>query len=204
MHFGLEDAAKVIYDLYAWQCHQLPQRSYFLFGERMSYTLERIQSVWIDTFDPMILRQFIGNADIGYKVAWSDRMISAYSSLPLTALLLRQYRSKAKPISVGLFALLIAPMAIDGITHMISDLEGIGQGFRYTNTWLAVLTDYNLHGSFYYGDALGSFNSWMRIITGLLFGIGTIAFAYPYISQAFEWHRPTSAFIGDHHVDKSE
>jgi hypothetical protein len=35
--------------------------------------------------------------------------------------------------------------------------------------------------SFYAGDALGSFNSWMRWITGITFGITTVLFLFPYI-----------------------
>jgi hypothetical protein len=74
-------------------------------------------------------------------------------------------------------------MAIDGGTHFISDLAGMGQGFRSDNAWLAQLTGFVLPGSFYAGDALGSFNSWMRLLTGLLFGLGVIWFAFPYVED---------------------
>jgi len=68
---------------------------------------------------------------------------------------------------------------------MISDLAGIGQGFRDTNVWLQVLTNNVFPITFYQGDALGSFNSWMRLITGILFGIPLVGFAYPYINDSF-------------------
>jgi hypothetical protein len=32
-----------------------------------------------------------------------------------------------------MFAVLLLPMVIDGSTHAVSDLAGIGQGFRGTN-----------------------------------------------------------------------
>jgi uncharacterized membrane protein len=80
----------------------------------------------------------------------------------------------------GLFLLLI-PIASDGITHAISDLSGIGLGFRDTNSWLAALTDYRFLRSFYAGDAMGSFNSLTRLITGLLAGLGIVWFAFPYV-----------------------
>jgi hypothetical protein len=76
-------------------------------------------------------------------------------------------------------------MVIDGSTHMISDLAGIGEGFRDTNVWLQILTNNAFSTAFYQGDALGSFNSWMRLITGILFGIALVGFAYPYINDAF-------------------
>ena len=37
--------------------------------------------------------------------------------------------------------------------------------------------------TFYAGDALGSFNSWMRLITGILFGLGTVWLTFPYIEE---------------------
>lgn len=77
-------------------------------------------------------------------------------------------------------------MAIDGGTHVLSDLAGIGQGFRFTNEWLAGLTNFRLSTTFYVGDALGSFNSWMRLITGVLFGLGVVWFSFPYIHDGFE------------------
>ena len=76
-------------------------------------------------------------------------------------------------------------MSIDGTTHALSDLEGIGQGFRDTNIWLQMLTNNAFSITFYQGDALASFNSWMRLITGVLFGIALVGFAYPYINDSF-------------------
>ena len=61
-------------------------------------------------------------------------------------------------------------VALDVHGHFISDLVGIGLGFRDSNAWLAVLTGNIFPAAFYAGDALGSFNSWMRLITGILFG----------------------------------
>jgi hypothetical protein len=47
------------------------------------------------------------------------------------------------------------------------------------------LTGNGLPSWFYAGDSLGSFNEWMRLITGVLFGIGSVWLAYPYIEAAF-------------------
>jgi hypothetical protein len=71
-----------------------------------------------------------------------------------------------------------------GSTHALSDLAGIGLGFRDTNAWLAVLTNHSFPASFYAGDALGSFNSIMRFITGLLAGLAIGWLVFPYIFQA--------------------
>jgi uncharacterized membrane protein len=185
MKLGLEKPARAIYFIYSFQCHQMPQRSFFLFGQKPMYSLQEIWRVWPAGDNPMALRQFIGTPAMGYKVAWSDRMVSAYSSIPLAALLWWPFRRKVKPLSLLGFALLALPMAIDGSTHFLSDLAGLGQGFRYTNAWLASLTHHALPTSFYVGNALGSFNSWMRLITGILFGISLVGFSFPQMAGTF-------------------
>jgi uncharacterized membrane protein len=185
MHWGLNSAANAIYLIYSFQCHQLPERSFFLFGRQAMYSLTEIQATWQQTNDPFILRQFIGNAEMGWKVAWSDRMVSMYTSILLGGLLYGLVRKQWKPISLGTFALLLLPMIIDGGTHALSDLAGIEQGFRETNIWLQILTNNAFPVTFYQGDALGSFNSWMRLITGVLVGIALVGLAFPYINDAF-------------------
>lgn len=184
MNLGWEGAGKTIYFIYSLFCHQLPERSFFFFGEKTMYTLSEIQAAWQDTVNPMILRQFIGNPEMGWKVAWSDRMISFYSSVWLFALLWYPLRRKVKPLSWWAFALLLLPMFLDGSTHAVSDLAGIGLGFRDSNLWLATLTNNSFPASFYAGDALGSFNSWARFITGLLAGLAIVWLALPYIFQS--------------------
>jgi uncharacterized membrane protein len=149
-------------------------------------SLEQLRTIWQNTANPVILRQFVGNPEVGYKVAWSDRMVSAYGSIPWSALLLWPFRRRLRPLPWWGFALFALPMAVDGITHFISDLSGIDQGFRYTNAWLADLTGSALPAAFYAGNALGSFNSWMRLITGVLFGFGLMAFVMPHLDAAFQ------------------
>ena len=185
MHWGWTSAAKTIYLIYSFQCHQLPQRSFFLFGKQAMYSLDQIQSAWRDTNSPLILRQFIGKPEMGWKVAWSDRMVSMYTSILFGGLSYALVRKQLKPLSFWMFALLIVPMGIDGATHALSDLAGLGLGFRDTNNWLQMTTNNALSTAFYQGDALGSFNSWMRLITGILFGIALVGFAYPYMNDSF-------------------
>jgi uncharacterized membrane protein len=148
------------------------------------YTLSEIQSAWQDTINPMILRQFIGNAGMGWKIAWSDRMISFYTSIWIFAVVWSFFRRKIKPLPWWGFVLLLLPIALDGGTHMISDLFGIGQGFRDSNQWLTLLTNHSLPVSFYVGDAIGSFNSLMRLVTGLLAGLGIVWLAFPFLEDS--------------------
>ena len=185
MRLGWDGAGKAIYLVYTFLCHQLPQRSLFLFGPKAMYTLPEIQAAWQDTINPLVLRQFVGTPEMGWKMAWSDRMVSMYTSILFFAWLWYALRRKIKQIPWWGFVLFLVPMGIDGITHMISDFFGIGQGFRDSNAWLAALTSNAYPVTFYVGDALGSFNSWMRWISGILFGLGVAWFGFPYLDEFF-------------------
>ncbi len=202
MQVGWESLAKPIYWLYSFQCHQLPQRSFFLFGPQPMIPLSEVQAVWQNTTNPAILREFIGNAQLGFKVAWSDRMVSAYSSLLLGGALWYLFRGRVRTFPIRAVALLALPMVLDGITHMMSDFAGIGEGFRYTNEWLAQLTQYRLPQSFYAGTTIGTFNSWMRLITGVLFGVGVGWFVFSNLGVAFT--RPKRALTDREVVSQSE
>lgn len=187
MELGWTRAGRAIYLIYSTQCHQLPQRSFFLFGPKLMIALDQIQSIWQNTNNPLILRQFIGNSQTGWKVAWSDRMVYMYTSLILWGWLYWPLRKRVKPLSWQGLALFLLPMALDGLSHMLSDITaGIGLGFRYTNAWLAALTNRAFPATFYVGDALGSFNSWARLLTGLLFGLGVVWFFYPRLHNVFK------------------
>jgi uncharacterized membrane protein len=185
MQVGWETPARMIYALYSTQCHQLPQRSFFLFGTQGMYSLEDVQASWQQTINPMFLRQFNGNPQMGWKVAWSDRMVSMYVSAFIFAPLWWIFRQRIGRLPWWGFALLLLPMAVDGTSHFISDLSGLGQGFRDQNLWLSELTRNAFSVSFYAGDALGSFNSWMRLISGLMFGLGLVWFGFPYLDEVF-------------------
>jgi uncharacterized membrane protein len=124
-------------------------------------------------------------------------MVSMYTGFWIAALVFAAFRRRIRPLPIWGFVLFCLPMAIDGGTHLLSDLQAgqnFGTGFRDANMWLAQLTNYALPATVYAGDALGSFNSIMRLLTGVLFGIGKVWFAFPYVDAAFygmreEWRR---------------
>jgi len=185
MRLGWGGAASVIYFIYSWLCHQLPERSFFLFGSKLTYSLSEIQNVWQDTTNPEVLRHFIGNAEMGWKLAWSDRMVSMFISLWLLGMVWWLLRRHLKPLPWWGLVLFLLPMAVDGTSHFFSDLAGIGHGFRDANPWLALVTGHIFSTTFYAGDAWGSFNSLMRLLTGILFGIGIVWYTYPYLDRVF-------------------
>jgi uncharacterized membrane protein len=141
--------------------------------------------------DFFALRHFLGTPALGWKLAWSDRMVSFYGSWFLFVLLYGLLRGRVRglrPVGRGLSwraaLLLMLPMAVDGITHMISDLWGVTAGFRQSNAWLAALTGNVLPSTFYTGDAWGSFNSAARLVTGLLAAFGLIFWLLPLVDRA--------------------
>ena len=127
------------------------------------------------------------NVQFGYTVAWSDRMISFYGSIWVGALVFAMFRTRIKSLSpIAWLFIGIMPVGLDGITHMVNDaLAGTsGAGFHDTNSWLTFLRGNILPPSFYAGDALSSFNSGLRWITGILFGLMTVWFIFPFIETA--------------------
>ena len=180
MHWGWEGLGTALYVIYSPFCHQLPQRSFFFFGEKLTYTLPEILAVYPHN-DPWLLRHFAGSEALGYKVAWSDRMVSFYFMTPVFGLvfpLARRLGYQLRPIPFWLMLLSLVPIGLDGLSHVFNDtLFGISAGgFRDTNIWLAQLTNHAFPG-FYAGDHYGTFNWWMRIITGVIADWG-LAFHY--------------------------
>jgi uncharacterized membrane protein len=187
MQIGATGLGNGVYFIYQFFCHQLPERSFFLFGPRPMYPLSEITTV-TQSVDPLVLRQFIGGSAWGWKVAYSDRMVSMYTGFWIAALVFAAFRRRVRPLPIWGFLLFCLPMAIDGFTHLLSDLQAgqhFGTGFRDANVWLAQLTNSALPATFYAGDALGSFNSIMRLLSGAIFGIGVVWFAFPYVDAVF-------------------
>jgi uncharacterized membrane protein len=188
---GMPGLGRAIYLGYSLVCHQRANRSFFLFGPKamVSYLELAPFAPGADTWSG--LRAFVGTPELGYKVAWSDRMVALYGGILLAGLAYGLVRRRLRPLRWWAFVLLSVPMLVDGATHLISDLWGVGNGFRYHNAWLASLTDHVFPEAFYVGTELGSFNSLMRLSSGLLFGWAVVWMAYPVLEITFRDIRRT-------------
>lgn len=183
MHNGMPTGAWLIYLLYSPQCHQLPQRSFFLFGDQLMLPIEQIMAV-TGARDPLSLRWFIGTSDLGWKVAWSDRMVSLYTPLFIGAMLYGVTGRRWSRVGWSWMLMLpYLPLLLDGGSHMLDDTLRIG--FRATNDWLVVLTGGVLSAHFYAGDAVGTFNWWMRLITGVVASCAFVRQVYPHLDRGF-------------------
>lgn len=168
---GEMPAARVIYTIYSPLCHQLAFRSLFLFGEQPFYPLERANVAGLATYEQMIgsdkvniyeAREFIGNEVVGYKVAICERDIAIYTGFLLFGLLFSLTKRTWKPLHWAAWILVgILPIALDGV----SQLPGLAISVP---AWVPVRESEPL----------------FRIITGLLFGITTAWFLFPYVAES--------------------
>jgi uncharacterized membrane protein len=119
-----------LFTIYTPLCHQLPERSFFIWG---------------------------------HQVAFCHRCAAMYTAIVAAGLAFGLLRRRIRPIALKAGGLLLLPMLIDGGTHMIDDLLGIG--FR---------------GG---GDAIGTLNFWLRMITGVLIGVAVLLAVYPRLER---------------------
>lgn len=123
MHFGFEGPAKLLYSAYSLTCHQLSYRTWFFFGAQPSYTVDQLQQflgVKNSALDVLFWRDFLGNQQVGFKMAYCERNTAIYSSVFVAGLLYALFRGRIKPLNWKLYLLLaVLPMALDGGTQLI-------------------------------------------------------------------------------------
>jgi uncharacterized membrane protein len=121
MHLGLTGIGNFIYVVFKPACHQLPERSFFLFGPQPIYTYNQLSAV----LGGAVPQRYIGSPELGYKIAVCERDVAIYGSMLLAGLLFGLYR-KLKTLPLKFFGLLILPMLIDGFGQLF--------GF-WSSTW---------------------------------------------------------------------
>jgi hypothetical protein len=101
----------------------------------------------------------------GHQVCYCHRCTALYSTIALVGLLYGLIRWRA-PLSNRLLGWATVPILIDGLWHVADDYL----------PWLDLRWG---------GDAPGSLNFWVRMITGALFGVAAVLWLYPRIHQTF-------------------
>jgi uncharacterized membrane protein len=169
MKVGMEGPANLIYTAYSPLCHQFSFRSFFMFGPQPFY--EASDPVWqtvgIDPFD-MVARfaakAFVGNEQMGFKVAYCERDVAIYGAIFLGGLIFGLVRSRGiriKPLNFIVYAIVgIGPIAFDGFSQLFSQ-----QPFN----WLPMRESTPL----------------FRVLTGSLFGLMNVWLAFPYLEESF-------------------
>ena len=120
MQVGWTFPARVVYTVYAPACHQLPERSYFLFGESAVYDLDELHADGVALSDnPLLRRRYIGDVDHGWKVAICQRDIAIYGSMFLAGLIFALANFRFPQLSWKLYLLFLVPLALDGGLQLI-------------------------------------------------------------------------------------
>ncbi len=172
MYTGAEAPARLIYRSYSLVCHQLAYRSFFLFGEQAVYPRAAAGVPGILSFqqatgineqstsqDLLAARNFIGNPQIGYKVALCERDVAIYGGILLFGILYAVTGRRIPPLPWYLWILIgIIPIGLDGFSQLFSQPPFNFIPFRESSPYL-------------------------RTLTGALFGITTAWFGYPLVQE---------------------
>ncbi len=176
------ERAQKVYRFLAVNNHQLPERSYFMFGENggvQTYTLQKLENAGMD---PTNRQSFLGDERIGYKLGLNHRMMAIFIGMLVGGLAWGLSRGKLR-MGLLVFLLLLLPILFDGFSHMLSEN---GSGFREVNQWARILTGNQFSDSFYTQATAGSLNWWLRTITGTLFGLGITWFLFTRFNDYFK------------------
>lgn len=173
MKIGATGPASLIYRGYDLVCHQLAYRSFFLFGNQWFYPrasaglyeyLSLSQATGIgesnSAVDINAARKYVGNEEVGYKIALCERDVAIYGGILLFGLVFAIFQKRIPPLPIFLWVLIgIAPIALDGFSQLLSQPPLSLFVFRESTPLL-------------------------RVLTGGLFGFATAWFSYPVAEQS--------------------
>ncbi|MBN2548602.1 MAG: DUF2085 domain-containing protein [Anaerolineales bacterium] len=154
MRIGAEAPAKLIYRGYSMVCHQLAFRSFFLFGEQVVYPraaagVEDLLSYGQATglgegstyTDIYTAEKYIGNSQMGYKVALCQRDVAIYGGILLFGLIFALLGRRLPAMPWYLWLLLgLGPIGLDGVSQVISQPPLSFIPFRESTPILRVVT----------------------------------------------------------------
>jgi len=195
MNAGADGPARVIYTMYKPMCHQMAQRSFFLFGEQYAYPREIAGTdlVPIEAYTDNIAdfqgvsdgdwpafftaaRRFVGNEQLGYKMALCERDIGIYGFVLIGGLVfgLLRYRVKIRPLPLILFIIIgLGPIALDGFSQLFSYWAIPIDGSEPTGIMATLSSLLPLRES----------TPMLRALTGALFGFMLAWLAYPQVEK---------------------
>jgi uncharacterized membrane protein len=173
MKARLEIPATVLYKAYSLVCHQLGFRSFYLFGEQPFYPRAAAGVPGVLTFnqasglsegnsgqDLFSARNFVGNDQLGYKIALCERDVAIYGGILIFGLLFSLSGLKLPPIPWYLWIVIgIIPIGLDGFSQLLSQPPLSFLPYRESTPTL-------------------------RVLTGFLFGFTTAWFGYPVVEES--------------------
>ena len=175
---GATGPARLIYTIYSPLCHQLPFRSWFLWGSQAYYPRELAGIPGVATYEQFTgssgvrvtaERKFTGVEELGfgaeaagYKVALCQRDVAIYAAMAFFALLFIATGRKIKALPWYLWVLIgLGPIGLDGFSQLPS--------------LIAQLPDWML---------IRESTPVLRSLTGGLFGLTTAWYLFPMIEDS--------------------
>jgi uncharacterized membrane protein len=195
---GATRAGQAIYLLYSPMCHQMASRSLFLYGDQVAYPREiagtnlRPIDDYLDDipeFDnvssenwvgfTMAARRFLGNDEMGYKMALCARDIGIYGFVLVGGLLygLLRRRTKIKPLPFLAFVIIgMGPIGLDGFSQLFGYWATPTDGSAATGLAEMILRIFPLRES----------TPFLRTFTGAWFGLMLVWLAYPHVNEGMK------------------
>lgn len=174
MNAGMTSLAKPIYTVYSVTCHQMAFRSWFLFGDQSVYPRAAAnvaglipygEATGLDEEDLWEARGFLGNEQIGYKVAFCERDVAIYAAMLVFGLLYAATKQRLPALKwYWWFLIGIGPIGLDGFSQLLSQL----------NLEIFSFLPYRESTPF------------LRTLTGSLFGFMTAWFGFPLVKETME------------------
>lgn len=172
MKLGAETPARLIYRGYSFVCHQLSYRSVFILGEQAFYPREAAGIEGLLSYHEATglseaheaealfqSRHFLGDENVGYKIALCQRDIAIYGGILIFGLLYAVTGRKLPALPWYLWIIIgLVPIGLDGVSQLISQPPFNFIPFRESTPQL-------------------------RILTGFLFGFSTAWFGYPLVEE---------------------
>jgi uncharacterized membrane protein len=180
MKNGFTAPARVIYAIYSPFCHQMAFRSWFLFGEQTYYPRDVAGINSVASYESAILqnqnvdetsldfistaRSFLGNDQVGYKIALCERDIALYGGLLIFGIIFAMTGRKIKQIPWYIWlGIGLLPIGIDGASQLPSLISGLPG-------WLPIRES----------------TPFWRTLTGGLFGVFSAWYLYPLIEETMK------------------
>ncbi|MBC7227037.1 MAG: DUF2085 domain-containing protein [Thermoflexales bacterium] len=164
MKANIEGPARLVYLAYQPLCHQLPYRSWYLFGEQPFYSMEELLRRGVAP-ELLVPHGYIGDSVLGYKVPLCQRDTAIYGTIFLAGVAFALTHRRWRPLPLWAYLLFgVVPVALDGGIQFVSQILVL---LFPTAGFVAVES-----------------TPLRRVITGALFGLATVWMVYPYVHRA--------------------
>jgi len=110
---GATSTATAFYRFFHLLCHQWAFRSFFVLGTQATYSRDQLSALGVDPYS------FVGDAQMGWKMAFCERNVAIFVGLLAFGLALGLVHRQSQPASFAQFAVLVSPMALDGLTQLV-------------------------------------------------------------------------------------